>query len=269
VTDLSIRGYNLNVYNGCLYFLDENNYMFKLDLNAPGAEPKCIAADFIYTYMIFNDKIYPSGFLNPILSMDINGSNREKQKKGNTKEYYYICGYDDKYLYAVFPYEYETKATGYGETNVQYLVRMDYEHKNKENLFKIQTDFLNHLNILNDYMIILDGYAYYKVKYNGRNEIVRNELVLNSERKIIYSVEEDEIFNITAITYDGIYIKKYRIDETGKTPHRNSQIPNIKLSLNGKLEINTNFKKEYLLFFVSQFNNRLYYIENNAIFLVK
>ena len=65
VTDLGIRGYNLNVYDGYLYFLNEHG-MFKLDLSIPDATPEVVAAQIIIRYMILNDKIYPSGFLNPI-----------------------------------------------------------------------------------------------------------------------------------------------------------------------------------------------------------
>lgn len=264
VTDLGIVGYNLNVYDGYLYFLNEHG-MFKLDLSDANASPKSVTGTFMITYMILNSKIYPSGFLNPILSMNLDNTNKEEAKKGDLENYYYVCGYDERYVYAAFPYVYEIRAEDYVETNVQHLVRMDYNHENKEKLFRICTDFLAGLGIQNDYMIMLDGYAYYKLLYNGRYEIARNELVPNSEKELIYRASEGEGIEITAITRDGIYIKKFKIDDSQSYYHFRQ--PNTKLSIDGKTESQIEFK-ENVLFFVSRFDYKLHYIKDNKIFSV-
>ena len=255
-----------NIYDGHLYFLNEHNYLYKLDLSDANASPKSVKGTFMITYMILNDKIYPSGFLNPVLSMNLDGTDKEEAKKGDLENYYYICGYDDRYIYAAFPYVYEKEAHEYGETNVQWLVRMNHNRENREKLFRIYTDFLAGLNINNNYMIMLDGYAYYEVLYDGRYEIARNELVPDSEKEVIYRASEGEGLEITAIAQDGIYVKKFKISDSLSYYYRN---PNAKLSLDGRTESQIAIGKENLPFFVGRFDNKLYCVKDSKIFPIE
>ena len=265
VTEMGARGNGLSVYDGYLYFLDERNkFLYRMDLGDPDANPECITTAFIPKYMILNGKIYPSGNPYSISSMNLDGSDIEEAKKGDFKNHYFVYGYDDTYIYVAYPYEYETDVVDGAEICMQYIYRMDYNHENKEKLFEVYNDVLNLLDMDNNVMVMLDGYAYYTARYDGRDEIVRNELAPNSEKEIIYKTFfEDERFEITAITRDGIYMKKYKLGDSHSYSYRS---PNTKLSLDGATESQIATVKGNLPFFVGRFDQKLYYVEGNKIF---
>jgi hypothetical protein len=263
VTDSGLRGHNLSIYNNYLYFVDIRNFLYRLDLDDPEIEPELVSDAFIYTYIILNSKVYPSGFLNVILSMNLDGLDIEPESGSENK--YIICGYDDKYIYALYEYDIDTIISDGRETHIQYLTNMDSNHDNREKLFKIHTDHLTPLGTVNNFMIISKGYAYYTIRYDSRDEIVRNRLALNSEKEIIYRAVENEAIYITAVTDDGIYLQKYDIGDC--IASSNPRHPNTKLSLDGKTESQVDLeKKKDLLFFVSRFDNKLYYVEDSKIF---
>jgi len=264
VTDLNLRGYNLGIYKGYLYFLGDNGYYFyRLNLTEPDAPPKCIALNSMYSYTILNDRIYPSGNPNGILSMNVDGSDKEETRRGDGKRYYVVYGYDDRYIYTVYPFEYEMEKIDGREICVQYLYRMGYDHENEEKLLRLENEVPNCFSQINQVMIISGGYAYYMAQYSDRHELARNKLTLNSEKEIIYRSSENEAIYLTAITNDGIYMQKFDIGD--QRAYSSLRHPNTKLSLDGKTESPIDLDKKGLLFFVSRFDGKLYYVEDDKI----
>jgi hypothetical protein len=141
---------------------------------------------------------------------------------------------------------------------------MDHNGNNREKVFKIYADAWAALGWHNDFLVISDGYAYYKMRWAEREEIIRNKLTVNSEREVLYTAPENERINMTAVTKDGVYFRKERLVISYM-----SLIPNVKLSLDGKNETQIDFTDDFDFspFFVSRFDGKLYYIKNDQIFL--
>jgi len=264
VTELNHKGSRLNIYDGYLYFVGEKilyrKDLYRLNLSDPNAESELVAKGFpadIYT--IFNDKIYPYSNYNPIFRMNVDGSDMEEAKDTN---FYHIFGTDDKYIYTIFK-DYETEIIDGIETNIFYFSRMDHNGENSEKLFKIYAEIWADIRHYNDFLVISDGYAYYKMRWNGREEIIRSELTVNSEREVLYTTPENGRINMTAVTKDGIYFRTQNLAVSYI-----SIIPNVKLSLDGKVETQIELENEFdvLPFFVSRFDGKLYYIKNDKIF---
>jgi hypothetical protein len=263
VVDLNQKGYNLNLYDGYLYFVGEKHSFYRLNLNDPDAVPEHVAEYYAPTgkYTIFGGKIYPLDNYYPVFRMNTDGSDVEEAVP--VSDYYYIFGVGDKYIYTIFS-DCETKIIDGVETNIYYLSRMNHNGKNREKLFKIYTDAACGLGLYNDFLVISDGYAYYKMWYNYREEIIRNKLSAESEREVVYTVPDDKIVELKAVTKDGIYLKRY--DRAGSYEY--SLIPNVKLSLDGKTETSIDFiaEEEFIPVFVSRCDGGLYYIKDEKIF---
>ncbi|MCL2813469.1 MAG: hypothetical protein FWD23_02595, partial [Oscillospiraceae bacterium] len=255
VTDLGVRGNNLNIYDGCLYFLNEHNYLYKLDLSDANATPKGVTIEYIYAYMILDDKIYPSRFLSNVLSMNLDGSDLQEAQIDS----FVIYGHDNEYIYVIYPDEKQTSMVDGREICVQYIYRMDYSHENKEKLFEVHNDVPNYFDELNGVMIISNGYAYYEIIDNDEWKLIRNLLTANPVRETIYS--DETAFHIMAVTDEWIYVRQYIREDSGSYA-----FSVFKVSPDGKTKTEINFKKDDIPFFVGRFDNKLYYVENNKIF---
>jgi hypothetical protein len=142
---------------------------------------------------------------------------------------------------------------------------MDHNCENRERLFEIYTDASAGLGWQNDFLAILDGYAYYKMQYNGREEIIRSKMGIGSKREVLYTVPKDKIVYLMAVTKDGIYLKRYDRESPSEAP---GFIPNVKLSLDGKTETHVEIALEEddsPVFYVGRFDGRLRYIINDKI----
>ena len=274
-------GDNLNLYKGYLYFVGEKvlyRYEFyRVNLNEPNNEPELVSSIPIRdTYLIFDNKIYVLPFYTSIFRMNPDGSDVEEYDSV-MDNYYYICGNDDKYVYTVFRADSEQSTELDGvPANAVYMSRMthkDYRENNtnsREKLFKIYTYIAADLTWFNDFMVISDGYVYYKMGYGDdikqiREAIIRNKLSVDSEREIIYEISQNEIVELIAVTKNGIYFKKYN---GGNYTYGTNDYKLIKISLDGKIETELEHGEDWL-FFVSKYDSRLHYIKDNKIFLAE
>jgi hypothetical protein len=265
VTELNQTGFNLNLYDGYLYF--NNRSLYRLNLSDPNAEAELVA-EFLpahIKYTIFGGKIYPLDNYYPIFRMNADGS--EVEEAIPIGDYYHIFGVDDKYIYTIFAKDYETETIDGVRTNVFYFSRMDHDGENKEKLFEIYTGEANGLGLYNDFLVISDGYAYYRMWYDEKVEIIKNKLSAGFEREVIYTVPENAIVELKAVTKDGIYLRKYNREDS----YEYSLIPNVKLSLDGKTEtpIEPIADEEFIPVFVSRCDGKLYYIKDEKIFAFK
>jgi hypothetical protein len=195
--------------------------------------------------------------------MNIDGSDVEEAIP--IADYWHIFGVDEKYIYTIFFKDRMAETIDGVETNIFYFSRMGHDGENREKLFEIYTDSANALGFYNDFLVISGGYAYYKMWHGEKDEIIRNELSANSKREVVYTVPDDEIVEMKAVTKDGIYIRRYGRE----APYEYSQLPNAKLSLDGKTENPVEpvggEEGEFIPVFVSRFDGGLYYIKDDAI----
>ena len=250
------KGRNLNIYNEYLYFQNENGF-HRLNIIKQDSEPELIHKSkiFIDQYFIFNNKIYPLQFYGTIFKMDIDGSNIESSQNIYSNNIYNFFGADKNYIYCMFTSDRENIITD-EKIYINYLSRMDFNESNKEKLFS----FASQADIkLNDFMIILNNYAYYILPADlPENEIlIRNKLEINSDEEIICDYINKS--GIIAITEEGIYFRKNQTETNEKI---------YLLSLDGKIETEINIKPD-TLYFVSNIDNKLYGIADNNIYPIQ
>ncbi|MCL2772102.1 MAG: hypothetical protein FWD71_02025 [Oscillospiraceae bacterium] len=275
VTELKYSGYNLNVYRNYLYFMAEKGGLYRVNLGEPDSEPELILAYSRDIYWIFEDKLYPLAFYSQVFQMNLDGS--DKESSGDISDFYYVVGNDDKYVYAIFRNDIEESTEFNGvPANLCYVSRMtykDFKDNNmgtREKLFKIYTYIWDDLSWYNFFMVISNGYAYYEMGYgddidNAHQEIIRNKLSVNAEREVIYQIPDDERVNLIAVTEDGVYFKKFIL---GDYASYEIYVPNIKISLDGKIQIELAYGDD-CLFFVGRYDHKLRYIKDNQIFLAE
>jgi len=269
VTELDQKGQSLNLYGGYLYFYHAKNLythgLYRISFEDLDGEPEFVVQGIRERYTIFDGKIYPLDMYCPIFRLNVDGSDVEKTEPAG--DYYYIHGTDGKYIYTIFK-DIEKKVIDGVRTNVYHFSRMDHSGENRERLFEIYTDEWTGLGMNNDFLVVSNGYAYYKMRYDGRDEIIRNKLVANSKREVVYTVPEDQIVIMIAVTGDGIYFLRY---DRGNPPYDCGLVPNVKLSLDGKTETPIDIaagKTGLPLSFVSRYDGKLYYISDDRIIAV-
>lgn len=246
--ELKYKGYNLNICKNYLYFQDGRNF-YRVNIKDTESEPEVIFGYFCGYYLICDNKIYTAPYTTDIYKMDPDGSHKEKYFDVSYDKRHFICGADDKYIYAVFINDTEEVSVGGKTMRSWTLSRMDRKRKEEkaEKLFPVYFEAYADLRF-NDFMVVLKEYAYCVT--NG--EISRNKLSVGLEKETICKIDPNT--NVIAVTEQGIYLKDndsgvmYKISPNGKIKEQ------IEIELTGDE-----------LFFVSIFDNKLYYIQDNTI----